>query len=140
MKSNISSEVLTMKYSNGISLLQKSQTKKKIKLQINNKYRNKSLNLFSLNNNNLPDISERKWPEDKNDNKTFKNSFASTFYSTNSNNQNFFSENSNEKIPRTNNQLNQKNLILIKAKSFTKNKKKLEINPIYFDTKKNKKK
>ena len=138
MKNNISSGILTPKLTNRITLLPKNKAKKKNKLQANNKYRNKSSDLFSVNMNDLPDINikERKWPEDKNDNKMFKSSFASTFYSTNSNNQNFFSEKPKEKISRTSNLLNYKNFSVFKTKSTSKHRKKLEINPNYFDFKK----
>ena len=138
MKSDISSGILRPKFTNRITLLSKNKDKKKSKLQANNKYRNKSSDLFSVNMNKLPDINinERKWPEDKNDNKMFKSSFASTFYSTNSNNQNFFSEKSKEKVSKTSNLLNYKNFSVLKTKSINKHRKKLEINPNYFDFKK----
>ena len=144
MKNNISSGILTSKYQNGISLFSKNSSKKKIKLQSKNKFRNYSTNLFSPNNTKLPNIdindNYNKWPEDMSENRLFKNSFASTFYSTNSNKQNFFSEKSNKKEPKKNSLLNYKNFALLKQKSFSKFKKNLEINPSYFEIKKKVKK
>ena len=145
MKNNISSGILTSNHQNGISLFPKNSSKKKIKLQSKNKFRNHSTNLFSQSNTILPniDINDKnynKWPEDISENRLFKNSFASTFYSTNSNNQNFFSENSYKKEPKRNNLLNYKNFALLKRKSYPKFKKNIEINPSYFDIKKKPKK
>ena len=132
---------MTTKYQNVISLFSKNSSKKKIKLQSKNKFRNNSTNLFSPNNTKLPNIdiydkNYNKWPEDTSENRLFKNSFASTFYSTNS--RNFFSENSNKKESKKTNLLNYKNLL--KGKSYSKYKKNLEINPSFFDIKKKAKK
>ena len=126
MINNISTGLLSSRYPQKISFFPKNSSKKKIKLFLNNKLRNKSTNipnfattlLPNLNNNNF---DNNKYIEDNlNDNKTFKNSFASTFYSTKSNMQNTMYDNTNNKFKINNNMLNH---FLGKTKSFSKKKK-----------------
>ncbi len=137
MINNISTGLLSSRYPQKISFFPKNSSKKKIKLFLNNKLRNKSTNipnfattlLPNLNNNNF---DNNKYIEDNlNDNKTFKNSFASTFYSTKSNMQNTMYDNTNNKFKINNNMLNH---FLGKTKSFSK-KKKIQIDPKIFDIK-----
>ena len=135
MKNNVSSGILTSKYPNRLSLITKNSSKK-IKLDNNKKLRNRTSNFFSFNSNNLPNINindNNLLPEEKENNK-MKISFASTFYSTNSNKQNI-------KLPKTNTLLNYKQFNIYKTKSYSKYKKKLEIKPYFLEIKniKNKK-
>ena len=102
--------------------------------------RNNSTNHFyvkDLYNKVLPRINSQKTQNDSRltDSNT-KSSLASTFYSTNSNNKKLFTENNQ------NNMINNRLLkyIMTKEKSYLKKKKKLELNPSYFESKPPKKK
>ena len=126
MKNNVSSGILTSKYPNRLSLITKNSSKK-IKLDNNKKLRNRTSNFFSFNSNNLPNINindNNILPEEKENNK-MKISFASTFYSTNSNKQNI-------KLPKTNTLLNYKQFNIYKTKSYSKYKKKIRNKTIFF--------
>ena len=105
-----------------------------------NQMRNNSTNHFyvkDLYNKVLPRINSQKTQNDSRltDSNT-KSSLASTFYSTNSNNKKLFTENNQ------NNMINNRLLkyIMTKEKSYLKKKKKLELNPSYFESKPSKKK
>ena len=105
-----------------------------------NQMRNNSTNHFyvkDLYNKVLPRINSQKTQNDSRltDSNT-KSSLASTFYSTNSNNKKLFTENNQ------NNMINNRLLkyIMTKEKSYLKKKKKLELNPSYFESKPPKKK
>ena len=105
-----------------------------------NQMRNNSTNHFyvqDLYSKVLPRINSQ---TNKNDSRltdtNTKSSFASTFYSTNSNNKKLFTENNQ------NNLINNKifKYIMTKEKSHFKKKKKLELNPSYFESKPSKSK
>ena len=144
MRNNKSSGIITSKLPNKISFIQKNTSKKKIKLQVSNKLRNKSTNLVAFKSNYLPNINTSNdtnniLDEKLKENKNFKNSFSSTFYTTSSNIQNTLYDNSNKKISKKNRMLNQKQFIILNPLLSSKNKKKLEMNPNFFYTNKLKK-
>ena len=147
MKTNISSVILTEKYKNRLSVLPKSisLSKKMLKLQANKlkKLKNKPSNFLHINNNYLPDINlfegkVTKRSEEKKESQKLKNSFSSTFYTTNGNKKNIFSDDSKKKGP-INNIKNYNQFSIIRAKSYSKFKQNLEINPNYLEIKNSKK-
>ena len=139
MKNSINTNILTAKNSNRISLLPENSYKKnKLAMSIQN--RNNSLKLFNINKIYLPNINNNennnnKQSDEVDEKKNFINSFASTFYSTSSK-QNIFSDSSNVSLNKIIKPMNHKQFNIIKAKSFTKYKKKLEINPNFLEIRK----
>ena len=136
MKNDKNTRIITTESPNFSTLLTRNSSKKKIKLYSNNKYRNKSSNFFKLDINNLPNINTKDNNQifenkKEKENNNFKNSFASTFYSTNSCKQ--------INLPKAETLLNIKQLNILKKNSFSKSKKKLEIKPYLFGFTKDKK-
>ena len=86
------SRILTPRLPQNIQLSPENSSKKKIKLCLNNKIRNKSTNLPNFQTTFLPNIninndSNKYLDENFSDSRNFKSSFASNFYTTKSNNQ-----------------------------------------------------
>ena len=155
MRSKISSELITpniQRLQNRISSMQKSESKNKLRFIQNNSNLNKFRNLSSTNmiqnNNKLPNININYSNNTKflEDNSNLKNSFTSTFYSSESNKQNLILDNidlksnSNEKRTKVTGLTQKKKLMILKTKSYSRYDKKLQINPIFFENKNNIKK
>ena len=139
MINNISTGILSPRFPQKITFFPKNASQNKIKLYLNKKFRNKPKNIANFATTLLPNVninteSNKYLDENFNDNKTFKNSFSSTFYTTNSNMQKTIYNNTNNNSLKNSHMLSHKQLILLKANSFSK-KKKLEINPNFFDIK-----
>ena len=137
MENKISTGILTEKYSNRKSLLSEKLSNK---IRLNKKNRNNSSNLIDVNKIYLPNINNNeninnKQLDEMSENMNFKNSLMSTFYSSNSK-QNIFSDSSNISSTKRTRPINHKKFNILKSKSFSKYKKKLEVNPNFFEIKK----
>ena len=124
MINNISG-ILTSRFPQKLKFFPKNASQKKIKLYLNNKLRNKSTNINNVPFNLLPNINSYN-DSNKYLDENFKNSFASTFYTTKSNIQNTIYDNKNKNLIKSNNTLSHKQLLLLKSKSHSK--KNFEIN------------
>ena len=155
MRSKISSELITpniQNLQNKISSIQKGEPKNKLRFIQNNTNHNRFRNLSSSNmiqnNYNLPNININYSNNTKilEDNNNLKNSFTSTFYSSENNKQNLILDNidlknnSSEKDTKANGLTPKKKLMILKTKSYSRYDKKLQINPIFFENKNNIKK
>ena len=152
MRSKICSELITPKIQNlqnKISSMQKGEPKNKLRfIQINNnlnRFRNLSSSNIIQNKNKLPNININYSNNAKilEDNSNLKNSFTSTFYSSESNKQNLILDsknNSSEKSTKVNGLTPNKKHMILKTKSYSRFDKKLQINPIFFENKNNIKK
>lgn len=119
---NNASSFLTPRLPQNIQLSPENSSKKKIKLCLNNKIRNKSTNLPNFQTTFLPSIninnnSNKYLDENFSDSRNFKSSFTSTFYTTKSNNQNTIYNNTNKKIIVKNKTLNHQHQLLLLNKS-----------------------
>ena len=128
MINNISTGILSHRFPQKITFFPKNASQNKIKLYLNKKFRNKSKNIANFATTLLPNVninteSNKYLDENFNDNKTFKNSFSSTFYTTNSNMQKTIYNNTNNNSLKNSHMLSHKQLILLKANSFSKKKK-----------------
>ena len=155
MRSKISSELITPKIQNlqnKIISMKKGEPKNKIRFIQNkskhNRFRNLSSNNMFQNNNNLPNININYSNNTKiiEDNSNLKNSFTSTFYTSESNKQNLILDNidlknnSSEKSTKVTGLTQKKKFMILKTKSYSRFDKKLQINPIFFENKNNIKK
>jgi len=150
MRSKISSELITpniQNLQNKISSIQKGEPKNRLRFIQNNSNLNRFRNLSSSNmiqnNYNLPNININYSNNTKilEDNSNLKNSFTSTFYSSENNKQNLILDNidlknnSSEKDIKGNGLTPKKKLMILKTKSYSRYDKKLQINPIFFENK-----
>ena len=132
---NNASGIITSQFPQKFKFFSKNASQKKIKLYLNNKLRNKSINVNNVPINLLPNINNCN-DSNKYLDENFKNSFASTFYTTKSNIQNTIYDNKNKNLIKSNNTLSHKQLLL---KSKSHSKKNMEINHNIIDIKKLKK-